>query len=784
MSDLSSLSSQPDRAPLRVLLGLFSLDNVDWGHVHAIQMRSMRASAFIRLVTALLAVLAIDLLFLRTLNPLLLAGWSILLALSLSYSHRSVLRGDFIERKTVSVTELRRMQLHALPSALLWSAALIYLSQTAALDDLILFYSVVLLMLVSCATLVAAVPLASIILVGTISIAATIAFILQGSVAMAACSAGIGLLLTFAALQSARHYVSAHLAQIHLNEKSETVSLLLREFEDSGADWLWQIDTARRVTRVSPRFAFALGKDASEIDGMPLLQLVSGDAWQSGNFPPALHELAEKLNRREAFSNMLVPVRIGERQLWWELSASPRIGEDGSFMGFRGVGSDVTTEQESQEKISHLARFDTLTGLPNRLQLTEALGHAMAESDKWRSRCCFLMIDLDRFKAVNDTLGHPMGDRLLSQVSKRLRGIMSDNELCGRLGGDEFAVVVKDGSDSAYVAQLADRIIDALSRPYEVDQHTLFIGASVGTAIGPRDGHTVEMLMRSADLALYRSKDAGGGAHTWYKPSLHADAEERRVMEMELRKALERGELHLQYQPVVDAVDYTVTGFEALLRWTSAKFGPVSPGKFIPLAEDARLIGPIGEWVLQQACRDAVQFPDMVKMAVNVSVDQLTMPNYLDTVRSALSISGLPTRRLELEVTESIFVRGGVAEKMLSEILDLGVKLSLDDFGTGYSSLGYLRKSRFDTIKVDRSFVQGAAKDVPESIAIIRAVVALADSLGMATTAEGVETEDELRMVQRLGCKKIQGFYFGRPMDFADAKALFSSGGSGLIDAA
>ena len=255
-------------------------------------------------------------------------------------------------------------------------------------------------------------------------------------------------------------------------------------------------------------------------------------------------------------------------------------------------------------------------------------------------------------------------------------------------------------------------------------------------------------------------------------------------MEMELRKALERGELHLQYQPVVDAVDYTVTGFEALLRWTSAKFGPVSPGKFIPLAEDARLIGPIGEWVLQQACRDAVQFPDMVKMAVNVSVDQLTMPNYLDTVRSALSISGLPTRRLELEVTESIFVRGGVAEKMLSEILDLGVKLSLDDFGTGYSSLGYLRKSRFDTIKVDRSFVQGAAKDVPESIAIIRAVVALADSLGMATTAEGVETEDELRMVQRLGCKKIQGFYFGRPMDFADAKALFSSGGSGLIDAA
>ncbi len=736
-------------------------------------MRSMRSNALLRLVANVLAVLTIDMILYMSTIPLVLGGWSLAMLVLQLHNYRSVVRGDFTDRKSVSLRELQRIQFQSLLPSLLWSSALVYFALYGTIEQLVILYSIILLMLIGSATVVAAVPLATIILVSVTGLSASTAFVLAGSPIMASCSMGVALLLIIASIQSARAHVSAHLAHLNLHEKSETVSLLLREFEDSGADWLWQTDTARRVARVSPRFAYALSRDASEIDGLPFLQLVAGAAWESGEFPPALHALAEKLNRREPFSNLLVPVNIDERQLWWELSASPRLGEDGNFLGFRGVGSDVTTQQESQKKISHLARFDTLTGLPNRLQLTESLAEAMRDADKWRSRCCFLMIDLDRFKAVNDTLGHPVGDRLLGRVSKRLHSIMSENELCGRLGGDEFAIVVRDGSDSAYVTRLADRIIEALSRPYEVDQHTLFIGASIGTAVGPRDGKTVEMLMRSADLALYRSKDAGGGSHTLYQPSLHADAEERRVMEIELRKALERGELHLQYQPVVDAVDYTITGFEALLRWNSRKFGSVSPAKFIPLAEDARLIASIGEWVLAQACRDAAGWPDMVKIAVNVSADQLTTPNFIDTVTSALEQSGLPTRRLEIEVTESIFVRGGMAEKMLKRLIDLGIQLSLDDFGTGYSSLGYLRKTRFDTIKVDRSFVQGAANNVPESIAIIRAVVAMADSLEMSTTAEGVENEAELKMVQALGCKKIQGYYFGRPMPYEDACALF-----------
>jgi diguanylate cyclase (GGDEF)-like protein len=397
----------------------------------------------------------------------------------------------------------------------------------------------------------------------------------------------------------------------------------------------------------------------------------------------------------------------------------------------------------------------------------------MTEAEKWGGRCAFMMIDLDRFKAVNDTLGHPIGDRLLGRVSERLAQMMGPNDTCGRLGGDEFAVVVQDATDFGAVERLASKIIDTLSRAYEVDQHTLYIGASIGLAIGPRDGRTAEMLIRSADLALYRAKDAGRGVFHAYEPELHVQAEERRVLEMALRQALERGEMHLNYQPVVDAGTGQLTGFEALLRWISPQFGNVSPAKFIPLAEDARLIQPIGEWVLRTACEEAARWPSEIRVAVNVSPDQLQNPNFVNIVTSALANAGLSAERLELEVTESVFMHEGLgATKVLERVLDLGVRLSLDDFGTGYSSLGYLSRTRFSSIKIDRSFVQSAAKGGKEAIAIIRAVVALAQSLGMATTAEGVETESEHRMVQDLGCTKVQGYYFGRPLPVEEARTI------------
>jgi predicted signal transduction protein with EAL and GGDEF domain len=368
------------------------------------------------------------------------------------------------------------------------------------------------------------------------------------------------------------------------------------------------------------------------------------------------------------------------------------------------------------------------------------------------------------------------------RVAERLRALIKDGETCGRLGGDEFGVVLADGNDTARIESLSRSIIDSLSRPYEVDEHTLYIGASIGYALGPRDGPTVETLVRSADLALYRAKDEGGGVLYAYEPQLHSHAEERRVLEIALRKALERDQLTVHYQPVVAADSGSIESFEALLRWTHPELGTISPAKFVPIAEDTRLIGPIGDWVLMTACQEARNWPDHVRIAVNVSAEQLMNGNFVGTVIQALAHSGLPANRLELEVTESVFLReGGSVTAMLDKLISLGVRLSLDDFGTGYSSLGYLAKIRFNTIKVDRSFVQAAAKNVPEAIAIIRAVVTLATSLDMSTTAEGIETDRELTLMRDLGAKKIQGYLFGRPMPARDALKLFNRDGDRAV---
>ncbi|TCP34656.1 EAL domain-containing protein [Sphingomonas sp. BK235] len=581
------------------------------------------------------------------------------------------------------------------------------------------------------------------------------------------------LLLALIVLARARAVARFSAAVLALEEREATVRLLLREVGDGGGDWLWETDAARRIIGASERLAHACACARDDLEGMPFLQLLAGPDWERGTCAEELRLIADRMTRREPFNAVALRVTVAGEARWWELTATPRLDPAGRFAGYRGVASDITEQRASAEKISRMARFDALTGLPNRLFVNEELARALTDAERWRARCAFMMIDLDRFKAVNDTLGHPVGDRLLRRVSERLAQLVTDNELIGRLGGDEFAVVVRDASDAARLERLARTIIETLSQPYEVDQHTLYIGASVGVATGPRDGRTAETLIRSADLALYRSKDQGGGVYHAYVPQLHVEAEERRVIELALRRALDNEELHLAYQPVVDARTGAVRGFEALLRWHHPELGNIPPAKFVPIAEDARLIAPIGAWVLRTACAEAAGWPDDVRIAVNVSPDQLHNPQFVGVITAALAETGLPARRLELEVTESVFLREGTgAVQLLKQILDLGVGLSLDDFGTGYSSLGYLSATRFSSIKIDRSFVQAASRGTAEAIAIIRAVVAMAQSMGMATTAEGVESEAELRLAQELGCGSIQGFYFGRPLPVAEARAL------------
>ena len=756
------------------VLGLADPADGDWARLRGLQYSSLAKNTVARILAHSVAGVAMCGLFMPFVHWGMLLGWLALLAAALYYAVRFDKTLIDADRRRMGRDEVQRQNISSIGVALIWVipiAAFGYFgNEEARLES----WTVIALLMTVLAIVLPAVPLGTLMFTGIVGGAAAVDFAFYGEFDMAVLAAVYSLAVCAGAVNGARNYLVAKVAESAMSEKSEVVSLLLREFEEGEADWLWQIDPSRRVRSVSPRFAFALGVDPAEIEGKPFIQLIAGPAWETGQFPSSLHDLAERLKRRESFSNLLVRVTINGEQRWWELSGTPKLDDNGTFNGFRGVGSDVTQQRESSDKIAHMARYDTLTGLPNRMMLTEALGEAMRYAEQWRMRCAFLMIDLDRFKAVNDTLGHLVGDQLLAQVSARLKEQMSDNELCGRLGGDEFAVVVRDASDLERVNLVAQRVIDRLSQPYEVDHHTLYVGASIGSAIGPRDGNTVETLMRNADLALYRSKDEGGGVHYTYEPSLHAHAEERRKLEFSLRQALERDEFVVFYQPVVDATRESVVSFEALIRWNSQEHGFVSPAKFIPLAEDTRLIVPIGEWVLRQACREAMNWPGHVKVAVNVSGEQLLDSNFAATVVGALAITGLPAHRLEIEVTESIFLRdANQARASLEQIMALGCSVALDDFGTGYSSLGYLRKLRFSTIKVDRSFVQGAATGNPESLAIIRAVVAMADSLEMSTTAEGVENENELEVVRRLGCKKIQGFYFGRPMPGAEAEGLF-----------
>lgn len=759
---------------IRDVLGLTDKGGTDWSRLRGLQHAELVRLSFHRIYSNAVLALFVAVVFAPQTGwaPILL--WLSALAAVQFKARRIDLALAQDDNRGMTKEEFRSQVITSALSGAIWISPLYLFGSAVGAEEFTVLLIVGVLLMAGSVYLFATVPLSIILYVSIIGVGGAAYLALSGMWYAALAAILFTLSSLVGTIEVGRVYLKARLAEANAAEKEKVVSLLLREFEENEADWLWEIDPARRLRAVSPRFAFALGRSQAEVEGKPFIELISGTSWESGNFTAGLRDLAERLRGREHFSNMLVQVTILGEQRWWQLSGTPMRAEDGRFIGFRGVGSDVTEQRNSSEKIAYLARYDTLTALPNRLQVTEALGDALRYAAQWRSKCALLMVDLDRFKSVNDSLGHMTGDKLLAQVSARLQALMGDDQLCGRLGGDEFAIVIRDASNRALVGELAQRVIARLSEPYQVDHHTLYVGASVGSAMGPRDGNSVEELMRNADLALYQAKDLGGGEHCGFEPLLHASAEERRQLEVSLRKALGRDEMVLHYQPVVDARSQNIVSFEALVRWNSADHGFVSPGKFIPLAEDTRLIVPIGQWVLQKACEEARNWPEHVKVNVNVSPEQLLEPDFHKEVVAVLAATGLRPERLEIEVTESIFLRdASVARNALEQIMALGCSVALDDFGTGYSSLGYLRKLKFSTIKVDRTFVQGAAQGSAESLAIINAVVAMAKSLDMTTTAEGVETLEEVELIRNLGCDKIQGFYFGRPMTNDDALQLF-----------
>ncbi|MCJ9700169.1 EAL domain-containing protein [Bradyrhizobium sp. SHOUNA76] len=435
--------------------------------------------------------------------------------------------------------------------------------------------------------------------------------------------------------------------------------------------------------------------------------------------------------------------------------------------GWVATFEDITEWLHAQAKISHMARHDALTSLPNRVLFHEQLEQGLRRT-RSGDQLAVLCLDLDHFKDINDSLGHPIGDALLREVGRRLTAAVGESDTVARLGGDEFAVVQIGRSEEAAARSLAGRLVEEISAPYEINDHQIVIGVSIGISLSPQDGSNPDELLKNADLALYRAKADGRGTYRFFETGMDARAQARRLLEMDMRAALQRDEFQVYYQPIRDVAGDCVVAFEALLRWDHPQRGLISPISFIPLAEETGLIVQLGEFVLRAACTDAATWPDDVHVAVNLSPVQFRNPNLITSVVAALAASGVPARRLELEITESVLLQNSEATlTTLHELRSLGVRISLDDFGTGYSSLSYLRSFPFDKIKIDRSFVSELATR-EDSMAIIHAVTGLGRSLGIVTTAEGVENDAQLELLRREGCNQAQGYLFSRPRPASD----------------
>jgi diguanylate cyclase (GGDEF)-like protein/PAS domain S-box-containing protein len=440
--------------------------------------------------------------------------------------------------------------------------------------------------------------------------------------------------------------------------------------------------------------------------------------------------------------------------------------------GSVAIHEDVTERRKAEERIAHMAHHDALTDLPNRVQFREEMTKALS-SVADGEKVAVLYIDLDHFKDVNDTFGHPVGDVLLRQVAERLRGCVRPSDAVARLGGDEFAIIQSAANQPVSATAMANRIIKELALPFDLDGHEAIIGASIGISVAPDDGEDADVLLKKADMALYRSKEDGRGVYSFFEADMDARMQHRRALELDLRKALALNQFEVHYQSLINLESNEISGFEALVRWRHPERGMVQPNDFIPLAEETGLIVPIGNWVLNQACRDAIKWPNHVKIAVNLSPVQFTKTLVLDVI-SALSKSGLAPNRLELEITETVLMQDTDSTvATLNQLRDLGVRIAMDDFGTGYSSLGYLRKFPFDKIKIDRSFINDM-DDKADSIAIVRAVTGLGVTLGISTTAEGVETIEQLRQLRLEGCTEAQGFLISKPRPASELAELLS----------
>jgi diguanylate cyclase (GGDEF)-like protein len=553
-----------------------------------------------------------------------------------------------------------------------------------------------------------------------------------------------------------------------LTAELERAAVISTAALESMAQGLSMYDAESRLVTYNQKYADLYGLPGDLlVPGTPTSEIV-GHLIETGLMPPTTKGKYREIMRDEGEAKRDVPLSDG-RIIEICIRSTPT-------GGYVATHEDVTAARRAAERLAYLAEHDTLTGLPNRTAFAKWLAQT-GDADGAKRGFAVLTIDLDRFKEVNDTLGHPFGDRLLKEAAERLRAAVGDEHVITRLGGDEFAVLQQAVTDPQASGELAQKVIDILDQPFQFDGHTVVIGASIGISLAPRDGTSGEELLKLSDVALYRAKEESRGTFRFFEPGMDLHMQQRRELEADLRIGIQEGQFEVHYQPLLDLATGAITCFEALVRWNHPTRGQMQPLEFIPIAEESNLIIPIGEWVLRQACHDAVAWPDGIKVAVNLSPAQFKRGDLIAVTISALTNAGLAPERLELEITESVLLHDEAwVRSLLERLAGLGVCIAMDDFGTGYSSLSYLRSFPFSKIKIDRSFVEGVVGH-SDSLAIVQATIQLSHKLGMETTAEGVETAEQLDVLIAEGCTHAQGFHVSRPVPADRIEALLTEHG-------
>ena len=564
-------------------------------------------------------------------------------------------------------------------------------------------------------------------------------------------------------------FIKAELSHLEIAKQADTIGLLLRDFSGAKGDWLWETDKAGEIVVGGKEFAEVFGFELSSFSTDHLNRPKTGSEEAFIN-QRSLDALCEHFEKQSSFRDVIIFARGTKQSTWMQLSAKPMYNIRDKFVGYRGVASDISETKLAEERIAHLAHNDALTGLTNREKFSHALDDKIRNfsSDQYWT---ILYLDLDGFKNINDDEGHSVGDRLLVEVASRLRKAVSSTDLVARLGGDEFAILCNSAQTTSSVCALADKLIDTVSEPYQVDGYIVEIGLSIGIAIGGKDGCETHTLLKNADLALYRAKSEGKGVYRFYQEEMDEIVKERRNLESELRNAVKNNQLSLLYQPLVSSETGQTTGFEALVRWNHPVRGIISPSDFIPVAEKLGIVKEVGDWVLQSACREASLWPENLTVSVNLSPQQFKDCDVIGSVTTALANSKLDPKRLEVEITEGLFIDNTEeALFVLRELKSMGVNIAMDDFGTGYSSLSHILKFPFDKLKIDRSLITTISEDTVAKN-MLEAIMKLGNILNLQITAEGVETEMQERLLKEMDCSHFQGFHFGRPLSNSELSA-------------